>query len=90
MAKHISALKKYQRDEKLRLVNRMNRVKMKNRIKKLLKMLNSKELEQAKTFFPTVISSIDHTIRKGTIHLNTGSRYKSRLTQRVRKAGIQI
>jgi small subunit ribosomal protein S20 len=90
MANHKSAIKKYIRDEKRRMVNKVNRSKMKNRIKLFLKKLDDGQVEEAKTLFPGVISRIDTTIRKGTIHRNTGARYKSRLTQRARKAGLTI
>ena len=90
MANHKSALKKHQRDEKKRLINKMNRSKMRNRIKKLNKVLQAGEQDAVKELFPRVMSIIDKTIIKGTIHKNTGSRYKSRITQRVRKAGIEI
>ena len=63
---------------------------MRNRIKLLNKKLNAEELEEAKTLFPKVISIIDKTVIKGTIHKNTGSRYKSRITARVRKAGVEV
>ena len=90
MATHKSAVKKHLRDEKKRLINKMNRSKMRNRIKLLNKKLNAEELEEAKTLFPKVISIIDKTVTKGTIHKNTGSRYKSRITARVRKAGVEV
>ena len=35
---------------------------------------------------PAAISVIDRTVRKGTIHKNTGSRYKSRLLGMVNKS----
>jgi small subunit ribosomal protein S20 len=90
MANHKSAIKKYMRDEKRRAVNRMNRSKMKNRIKTFLKKLNEGQAEEAKSLFSQVISRIDTTIRKGTIHKKTGARYKSRLTLRARKAGLEV
>ena len=90
MATHKSAVKKHLRDEKKRLINKMNRSKMRNRIKLLNKKLNAEELEEAKALFPKVISIIDKTVIKGTIHKNTGSRYKSRITARVRKAGVEV
>ena len=90
MATHKSAVKKHLRDEKKRLINKMNRSKMRNRIKLLNKKLNEEELEEAKALFPKVISIIDKTVIKGTIHKNTGSRYKSRITARVRKAGVEV
>lgn len=90
MANHKSAIKKYIRDEKKRLINRMNRSKMKTRIKLFLKYVNEKNMDQAKELFPGVISIIDKSTRKGTIHLKTGSRYKSRLTLHARKAGLAV
>ncbi len=90
MAKHKSALKKYLRDEKVRLVNRMNRSKMKNRIKLFIKKLGVGDNEAAKAMYPEMISRIDKSVTKGTIHKKTGSRYKSRLTLRLKKAGVAV
>jgi small subunit ribosomal protein S20 len=90
MANHKSAVKKHLRDEKKRLINKMNRSKMRNRIKLLNKKLNPEDLEEAKALFPKVISIIDKTVIKGTIHKKTGSRYKSRITLRARKAGLEV
>jgi small subunit ribosomal protein S20 len=90
MANHKSAIKKCMRDEKRRMVNKMNRTKMKNRIKAFMKKLDDGQTEEAKALFPRVISRIDTTIRKGTIHKNAGARYKSRLTLRARKAGLEV
>jgi small subunit ribosomal protein S20 len=40
-------------------------------------------MEAAKKTLPSVIKAIDQTVKKGTIHKNTGSRYKSRLSRQV-------
>jgi small subunit ribosomal protein S20 len=90
MANHKSAIKKYIRDEKRRMINKMNRTKMKNRIKAFMKKLEDGQAEEAKALFPRVISRIDTTIRKGTIHKKTGARIKSRITLRARKAGLEV
>jgi len=90
MANHKSAIKKDIRDEKRRAVNRVDRSKMKNRIKAFLRRLDKGQMEEAKALFPRMISRIDATIRNGTIHKKTGARYKSRLTLRARKAGLQV
>lgn len=90
MANHKSAIKKYLRDEKKNFINRMNRSKMRNKIKLLNRKLEAGEAEVVKSLFPAVISIIDKTVIKGTIHKKTASRYKSRVTLRVRKAGIQV
>ena len=79
MANHDSATKKHRQDEKKRMVNRINRSKMKNKIKALKKKVVLGQKDEAVKMLPATISIIDMTVRKGTIHKNTGSRYKSRL-----------
>ncbi len=85
MANHKSALKKYKRDEKKRIINKMNISKMRNKIKKLRTLIEDGKIEDGKNMLSDVISTIDKTISKGTIHKKTGSRYKSRLTLLVQK-----
>lgn len=89
MANHKSAIKKYKRDEKLRMINKMNRSKMRNKIKLFRKKIDSKEFEEAENLFPKVISIIDQTVIKGTIHRKTGSRYKSRLNNLLKKSNAE-
>lgn len=87
MANHKSALKKYRRDEKRRMVNRSNRSKMRNRIKTFRKLIEKGEVQAATELFPKVIAVIDRTASKGTIHSKTSARYKSRMYQMLNKAG---
>ncbi|HNX98229.1 MAG TPA: 30S ribosomal protein S20 [Candidatus Aminicenantes bacterium] len=87
MANHVSAIRQHRRDEKKRLINRMNRSKMKNKIKLLRKELAAGNQDAAKKLLPAVLAIIDKTVTKGTIHARTGSRYKSRLSQQMNKAG---
>lgn len=86
MANHDSAEKKHRQDEKKRMVNRSNRSKMKNKIKALRKKVEAGQKDEAAKMLPKTISIIDMTVRKGTIHKNTGSRYKSRLLHLVNKS----
>ena len=85
MANHDSAVKKHRQDEKKRMVNRINRSKMKNKIKALKKKVAGGQKEDAAKMLPEAIAVIDMTVRKGTIHRNTGSRYKSRLAALINK-----
>lgn len=87
MANHDSAVKKHRQDEKKRTVNRINRSKMKNKIKSLKKQVGEGKRDEALKLLPETLSVIDRTVRKGTIHKNTGSRYKSRLLSLVNKSG---
>ena len=86
MANHESAVKKHKQDEKKRMVNRINRSKMKNKIKALKKKVDVGQRDEAVKMLPQTISIIDMTVRKGTIHKNTGSRYKSRLLGLINKS----
>jgi ribosomal protein S20 len=45
-------------------------------------------METARKLLPQVFSSIDQAVKKGTIHKNTGSRYKSRLSRQVGPLGV--
>lgn len=90
MANHKSALKQYRRDQKRRQINRMNRSKMRNKVKKIKRALDAGETDTAKTLYPEVMSVIDRTIIKGTIHKKTGSRYKSRLMLQLAKNGVEL
>lgn len=87
MANHVSAIRQHRRDEKKRLINRMNRSKMKNKIKLLRKEFAAGNHDAAKKLLPAVLAIIDKTVTKGTIHSRTGSRYKSRLSHLLNKVG---
>jgi len=87
MANHDSAVKKHRQDEKKRTINPINRSKMKNKIKSLRKQVGEGKRDEALKLLPETLSIIDRTVRKGTIHKNTGSRYKSRLLSLVNKSG---
>ena len=55
MANHKSAIKKYKRDEKKRLINKMNKSKMKNQIKKFKKDIEAGNMKEAEKLFPADI-----------------------------------
>ena len=90
MANHKSALKKHRRDQTRRMINKGNRTRMRNKIKLLRQQIDTGNLEDAKNLYPDVMSTIDKNISKGTIHQNTGSRYKSRLSLLLKKSGVEI
>ena len=59
---------------------------MRTRIKKFSSVLETKDKEKIDDFLKETFSVIDKTAKKGVIHPNTASRYKSRLTTAARKA----
>jgi small subunit ribosomal protein S20 len=83
MANHPSALKRYRQNQRRRLINQMNRHKLKTQIKRMRAALASGKTDDAKTLLPETFSMIDRSVQKGVIKKNTARRYKSRLAKRV-------
>jgi len=83
MANHPSAVKRYRQSLKRRLVNQMNRHKLRTQMKKLRAAIVTGNAADAKTLLTATCSVIDRSVQKGVIKQNTARRYKSRLTKRV-------
>lgn len=79
-----SSFKRMKQEKKARERNRRARAKMKKVIKKVRKASDKEKAQQA---LNSAIPVIDKTARKGIIHKNTASRYKSRLTKLVNRLG---
>ena len=79
MANHASAIKRIRQNERRRLRNRLARGQMRTAIKKFRVLVGEKNVEEAQKSLPGVYELIDRTRKKGVIHANTASRYKSRL-----------
>lgn len=56
---------------------------LRTHIKRLKEAIANKDKETAEKLLPLTFSLIDKSVKKGTIHENTGSRYKSRLSRQV-------
>ena len=83
MAHHASALKAQRQTIKRKARNRANVSKLKSAVKKLRAALAKGDAEAVKTLLPVTVSEIDRASKKGVVHDNAASRYKSRLTRRV-------
>jgi len=83
MANHPSAIKRYRQSQKRRLINQMNRHRLKTQLKKLRTAISGGKAADAKAILPETFGVIDRSVRKGVIKKNTAGRYKSRLTKRV-------
>ena len=82
MANHPSAVKRYRQSQRRRLINQMNRHKLKTQIKRMRAALASGKPEDAKGMLPETFSVIDRSVQKGVIKKNTARRYKARLSKR--------
>ena len=83
MANHPSALKRYRQSQRRRLINQMNRHRLKTQLKKLRAAITSGKAADVKAILPETFGFIDRSVQKGVIKENTARRYKSRLAKRI-------
>lgn len=83
MANHFSALKRARQTTKRTADNRSNTTRLRSALRKLRETMAAGDAKAAKEAFTGTVSMIDKAVKKGIIHKNTGSRYKSRLSARV-------
>ena len=87
MAHHASALKQMRQSEKRRARNRKNLSQLKTQVKKLRAAIADGNAEAAKMLLPETEAVIDKAAKKGVVHDNAASRYKSRLARKVTALG---
>jgi small subunit ribosomal protein S20 len=83
VAHHASALKQMRQGEKRRARNRKNLSQLKTQVKKLRAAIAEGNAETAKRLLPETVGEIDRAAKKGVVHDNAASRYKSRLARKV-------
>jgi small subunit ribosomal protein S20 len=86
MANHPSAIKRYRQSQRRRLINQMNRHRLKTQLKKLRAAITGGKPEEVKAILPETFGVIDRSVQKGVIKKNTAARYKSRLSKRINAA----
>ena len=83
MANHVSALKRARQTESRTDRNRANASRLRSALRDVRAALAGGDPKQAQEALHGTISAIDKAVQKGTLHKNTASRYKSRLSTRV-------
>jgi small subunit ribosomal protein S20 len=83
VAQHASALKQMRQGVKRRARNRKNLSQLKTQVKKLRAAIASGDQDAARKILSETLGVIDRAAKKGVVHDNAASRYKSRLTRRV-------
>ena len=83
MANIKSAIKRVEVNRKKHDLNQSYKSAMRTEIKRVEKLVEANDAENAKTALKTTIKKIDKAIQKGIIHRNTGDRQKSRLSKKV-------
>jgi small subunit ribosomal protein S20 len=84
MANHFSALKRARQTEKRTDRNRANASRLRTNLRSLREALVKGDKQAAEQTFRQTVSALDKAIQKGVLHENTVSRYKSRLSKRLK------
>ena len=83
MANHFSALKRARQTEKRTTRNRANSSQLRTALRDMRESLEKGDKAAASQVYRETVSTLDKAIKKGVLHENTGSRYKSRLSARL-------
>jgi len=83
VANHASAKKRIRQTLKRTVRNKTIRTHVRTLVKRVRTAIESGDASAAKEALPAAIRRIDMAVSKGIFHRKTGSRYISRLTQRV-------
>lgn len=83
MANHLSALKRARQTERRTTRNRANTSALRTQLRELRETIAKGDKAAAEQTYRKTVSALDKAIRKGILHENTVSRYKSRLGTRV-------
>ena len=84
MANIASAKKRAKQSEKRRNHNASLRSMVRTYIKHVVKAINAKDLEQAKSAYTSAVPVIDRMADKGIIAKNKAARHKSRLNAHIK------
>jgi small subunit ribosomal protein S20 len=87
VAHHASALKRTRQSEKRRARNRKSLSQLKTQVKQLRAAIAEGNAEAAQKLLPATVGEIDKAAKKGVVHDNAASRYKSRLSRKVSALG---
>lgn len=80
------ARKRHRQSEQRRDRNRAVRSRVRRQMRRMRAALAEGDAEQIQKLLPETMSVIDNGWRKGVIHKNTASRYKSRLSSQAQAA----
>lgn len=84
MANHFSALKRARQSERRTARNRANTSRLRSALRELRETIAKGDRQAAEQVYRLTVSALDKAIQKGTLHDKTASRYKSRLSARVK------
>jgi small subunit ribosomal protein S20 len=85
MANTVSSLKRIRITERRTAINRIRKTRLRHQIRAIRRLIEQKDVTGAGKMLPETFSLVDKAAKWGIIKKNTASRYKSRVTLRVRK-----
>jgi small subunit ribosomal protein S20 len=83
MANHFSALKRARQTVKRTTRNRANTSQLRTALRSMRESLAKGDKTAATDTYRQTVSTLDKATKKGVLHQNTASRYKSRLAARL-------
>jgi len=89
MANHFSALKRARQTTKRAATNRANTSQLRGSLRAMREAISKGDKSAADKTYRETVSALDKAIQKGVLHKNTASRYKSRLSVRVKAIGAK-
>jgi small subunit ribosomal protein S20 len=84
--RHKSAQKAHRQNVLRREANRQLRSRLRSSLKEIRAAIDAKDTKRAGEALNETVSLIDKMAGKGIIHVNAASRYKSRVTRRLKTA----
>jgi small subunit ribosomal protein S20 len=87
MANHFSALKRARQTETKTARNRANKSRLRSALRGLREAIEAGDKGAAQKAYSATVSVVDKGVQKGVLHKNTASRYKARLSARVKAVG---
>ncbi len=87
MANSLSAKKRVRQNARRRAINRWRMTRIRDAIKDLRQTVQGGNADEARTKLKSIYKLLDQIAATKTIHKNTASRYKSRLTTAVNGMG---
>ena len=86
MANHVSSLKRARQTETKTAANRANKTKLRSSLRGLREAIVAGDKKTLAATYSDTVSVLDKSVQKGVLHKNTASRYKARLSARVKAA----
>ena len=84
MADHYSALKRARQTITKTTQNRNNKSRLRTALRSLREAIAKGDKAEAQKAYSATVSVVDKGVQKGVLHKNTASRYKARLSKRVK------